>query len=77
MNIKENISKYDVKISYSEKDKDYIAKVTNVEKVSAVIGIGDTREEALKELYIALEGVLEAIIEKGWEIPQPEKSIIN
>ncbi len=77
MNIKENISKYDVKISYSEKDKDYIAKVTNVEKVSAVIGIGDTREEALEELYIALEGVLEAISEKGWEIPQPEKSIIN
>jgi predicted RNase H-like HicB family nuclease len=77
MNINEIIRKYDVKITYNKEDSDYIAKVINVDKISCVTGIGETREEALKELYIALEAVLESIIEKGWDIPNPKESSLT
>ncbi len=77
MNINEIISKYDVKITYNKENSDYIAKVINVDKISCVTGIGETREEALKELYTALEAVLESIIEKGWDIPNPANSSLT
>ncbi len=59
---------YTIRIFWSEEDKTYIAIVEELEGCSA---FGDTPEEALKEVQIAMEAWLEVAKEKGDPIPQP------
>ena len=60
--------KYAIEIFYSEDDEGYIAVVPELRGCSA---FGDTEEEALEEVKIAMELWLETATETGKFIPQP------
>lgn len=60
--------KYTITIFWSEEDQAYIVKVEELEGCSA---FGETREEALKEIKIAMDLWLEVAKEHGDEIPLP------
>ena len=60
--------KYAIEIFYSEEDEGYIAVVPELPGCSA---FGETPEEALKEVQIAIELWLEAAKKIGREIPKP------
>lgn len=54
---------------YSDEDNSWIADVPDLEYCSAH---GKTREEALHEVLIAIEGWLEVAKMRGYEIPKPK-----
>jgi len=58
--------KYSVTIKYDETDNIYVASVPELEGCMAH---GYTREEALKEIHVAMELHLEVMQEKNLEIP--------
>ena len=58
--------KYTIEIFYSEEDDGYIAVVPELPGCSA---FGETEEEALKEIKIAIELWIEAAKKEGREIP--------
>ena len=60
--------KYTIEIFYSEEDGGYIAIVPELPGCSA---FGETEEEALKEIKIAIELWIEAAKKEGREIPKP------
>ena len=60
--------KYTIEIFYSEEDEGYIAVVPELPGCSA---FGETEEEALKEIKIAIELWIEAAKKEGREIPKP------
>ncbi len=60
--------KYAIEIFYSEEDEGYIAVVPELPECSA---FGETEEEALKEIKIAIDLWLETAKEEGGEIPKP------
>ena len=60
--------KYTIEIFYSEEDEGYIAIVPELPGCSA---FGETPEEALKEVKIAVELWIEAAKKEGREIPKP------
>ena len=60
--------KYAIKIFYNEEDEGYIAIVPELPGCSA---FGETPEEALREVKIAIELWLEAAKKIGKEIPKP------
>jgi len=60
--------KYTIEIFYSEEDGGYIAVVPELPGCSA---FGETPEEALKEVKIAIELWLEAAKKLGKDIPKP------
>jgi len=60
--------KYAIGIFYSEEDEGYIAVVPELPGCSA---FGETPEEALKEVQIAIELWLEAAKKIGRKIPKP------
>jgi predicted RNase H-like HicB family nuclease len=60
--------KYTIEIFYSEEDEGYIAVVPELPGCSA---FGETLEEALKEVKIAIELWIEAAKKEGREIPKP------
>jgi len=60
--------KYAIEIFYSEEDGGYIAVVPELPGCSA---FGETPEEALREVKIAIELWLEAAKKIGKEIPKP------
>ena len=60
--------KYAIEIFYSEDDEGYIAVVPELRGCSA---FGDTEEEALEEVKIAMELWLETATKSGKFIPQP------
>ena len=60
--------KYAIEIFYSEDDEGYIAVVPELRGCSA---FGDTKEEALEEVKIAMELWLETATKTGKFIPQP------
>ena len=62
------MSDYHVNIFYSEEDKGYIADVPDLEGCSA---FGATREEALREVEIAMQSWLKVAREAGDPIPTP------
>jgi predicted RNase H-like HicB family nuclease len=63
--------KYTVEIFYSEEDECFIAIAPDLPGCSA---FGDTREEALKEMMIAMELWLEVTEEDfGRELPKPTR----
>ena len=60
---------YHINIFYSEEDECYVADIPDFRFCSA---LGDTPEEALKEILIAKKLWLEEIVASGKEIPQPK-----
>lgn len=58
---------YHINISFDPEDGDYIADVPDFSYVSA---FGDTPEEALREVLIALEMTIEAFKEQGKPLPE-------
>jgi predicted RNase H-like HicB family nuclease len=63
-----NEMKYTIEIFYSEEDEGYIAVVPELPGCSA---FGETPEEALKEVKIAIELWIETAKNEGREIPKP------
>lgn len=62
------MSDYAISIFYDEEDGDYIAVVPDLKGCSA---FGDTPEDALREVLIAMDLWLEATRERGWDVPEP------
>ncbi len=62
------MSDYHVNIFYSEEDEGYVADVPDLEGCSA---LGATREEALREVEIAIGSWLKVAKEAGDPIPAP------
>jgi predicted RNase H-like HicB family nuclease len=60
--------KYAIEIFYSEEDEGFIAIVPELPECSA---FGDTEEEALKEIKVAIDLWLETAMKDGREIPKP------
>ena len=60
---------YHINIFYSEEDEGYIADIPDLETCSA---FGDTPEEALREVRIALNAWLDAARTLGKPIPPPK-----
>lgn len=58
---------YHINIFYDPDDGDYIADVPDFKYVSA---FGDTPEEALREVLIALEMAIELYQEQGKPLPE-------
>lgn len=61
---------YSYNVVWSEQDNCYIATSPEFQRVSA---FGDTPQEALNELSIVMEGVIETYEEEGWPLPEPRK----
>lgn len=64
----EAIDHYSYSVSWSAKDDLFVARVAEFPLVAAH---GETQEKALKEIMVAVEGVIEDMAESGEEIPQP------
>lgn len=60
--------KYEIDIFWSEEDGGYIADVPDLRYCSA---FGETYEEALHEVRIAMELHLDTLRETGGSIPEP------
>ncbi len=60
--------RYTIEIFHSEEDEGYIAVVPELPDCSA---FGETEEEALKEIKVAIELWIEASKKEGREIPKP------
>ena len=60
--------KYEIDIFWSEEDGGYIANVPNLKYCSAC---GDTYEEALREVRVAMDLHLEVLEETGRPVPEP------
>ena len=67
--------KYSIEIFYSREDEGYIALAPELPGCSA---FGETEEEALKEIKIAIDLWLEIAKKEGREIPRPvEKELLK
>ncbi len=60
--------KYSIEIFYSEEDKGYMALAPELPGCSA---FGETEEEALKQIKVAIDLWLETASNEGREIPHP------
>jgi predicted RNase H-like HicB family nuclease len=63
-----NMNKYSINIQYDNIDNIYVASVPELEGCMAH---GNTREEAMKEIQVAMQLWLEVAEECGDLIPQP------
>jgi len=63
------MNKYAIEIFYSEEDNGFIAVVPELPGCSA---FGETEEEALKEIKIAMELWIEVANKEGRKIPEPK-----
>ncbi|MCL2396919.1 MAG: type II toxin-antitoxin system HicB family antitoxin [Defluviitaleaceae bacterium] len=61
--------KYHINVFYSEDDKGFIADVPDLQYCSA---FGETQEEAMREIMIAMELWLEVAKADGDDIPEPK-----
>jgi predicted RNase H-like HicB family nuclease len=61
--------KYSINLIWSEEDYCYVARVSEFPGLSA---FGETPEEAVKEVKIALDGFIKVYEEDGCSIPEPE-----
>lgn len=59
---------YHINIFYSEEDESYIADIPDFEMCSAH---GETPEEALREVLIARDALIQVMQEKGQTVPEP------
>lgn len=60
---------YSFRVKWGEEDGCYFATCPEFPFLSA---FGDTAQEALQELAVALEGAIEAYQEEGWKLPEPQ-----
>lgn len=65
----ENRYPYHINIFYDADDGDFIADVPDFKYVSA---FGDTPEEALREVLVALDMAIEVLKEQGKPLPEPK-----
>lgn len=69
------VGKYAIEIFYSREDEGYIATVPELPGCSA---FGETEEEALKEVKVAIDLWVETAEKEGREIPKPfEKELLK
>lgn len=69
------VSKYAIEIFHSAEDKGYIAVVPELPGCSA---FGETEEEALKEVKVAISLWLETAKKEGRQLPKPsEKELLK
>ena len=61
--------KYSLNIFWSEEDNSYICTLS---LFPGLMAFGSTKEEALTEGEIALEGMLQTLKEEGSDVPQPD-----
>ncbi|MCL0029789.1 type II toxin-antitoxin system HicB family antitoxin [Dehalococcoidia bacterium] len=67
--------RYVIEIFYSEEDEGYIAIVPELPGCSA---FGETEEDALKEIKVAIDLWLETAEKEGRQIPKPlEKELLK
>jgi len=67
--------RYSIEMFYSDEDKGYIAVAPELPGCSA---FGETEEEALKEIKLAIDLWLEVAKKEGREIPRPiEKELLK
>lgn len=59
---------YHINVFYSEKDKSYVADIPDLKYCSA---LGDTPEEAVREVQIAKTAWVEAAKKRGKRVPEP------
>jgi len=59
---------YSIKVFWSEEDEGYITVCPELEGISA---FGESREDALRELDVAIDLVLEDLRDRGEPIPEP------
>lgn len=59
---------YHINIFYSPEDEAYIADIPDFEMCSAC---GDTPQEALEQVLIARDAIIETMREKGISVPEP------
>lgn len=62
------MNNYSFNVFWSQEDQSYIATCPEFPTISA---FGDTPEQALAEMQIALEMAIETYQEEGWPLPQP------
>jgi len=62
------IDRYKIEVFFSQEDDCYIANVPDVKYCSAH---GDTPEQALAEVRIALAATLKALKKRGHPLPRP------
>ncbi|MDQ4079024.1 MAG: type II toxin-antitoxin system HicB family antitoxin [Chloroflexota bacterium] len=61
--------RYSFHVFWSDEDEAYIAIVPGFRGVSAH---GETPEETLREIQVALAAVIEDYEEEGWPLPDPQ-----
>ena len=61
--------KYSLNICWSEEDQSYVCTSS---LLPGLMAFGNTKEEALAEGEIALEGMLQSLKDEGSEVPQPD-----
>lgn len=59
---------YHINIFYSPDDEGYIADIPDFEMCSA---FGATQQEALEQVLIARDAIIEVMHEKGLPVPEP------
>lgn len=70
----DKIHKYAIEIFYSEEDEGYIAIIPELPSCSAY---GETEEDALKEVMVAMDLWLKTAKKEGMKIPQPSMTGIG
>lgn len=63
------MNKYGFAVRWSDEDAAYVATCPEFAGVSA---FGDTAEEALREIRVAMELTIETYEEEGWPLPEPQ-----
>lgn len=65
---------YSMTVQWSEEDEAFIARSP---EWSGLSGFGDTREEALKEAGIALEGFIDVALAHAIDLPEPRQMVVS
>jgi predicted RNase H-like HicB family nuclease len=63
--------KYSFAVTWSEEDHNYVALCPEFPDLS---GLGETPEEAISELRVALDLAIEVYKAEGWPLPEPHQS---
>lgn len=68
----EMLQRYSAVVSFSEEDGGYLARIPAFRYCT---GFGDTPEDAIKEAYDGLAGIVEVMNQDGVELPEPESIV--
>lgn len=70
--VREYMNKYEIKISWDDNDKIYVAKVTELPNC---MSHGKTKAEAFRMIEEAMEGHLLTLLDYNETIPRPKSSL--